>query len=261
MIPERYIEEWLEQTPWQFMPMVEQDMIISRTLIELYSTPKIKEKLIFRGGTALNKLFMKPAARYSEDIDLVQIKAEPIGDIIDCIRDILQSWLGEPKRKLTERSAKLIYSYTAVGGMPAKLKIEINTTEHIKVLPIQEIYFSQKSNWFSGECKISTYALEELLATKLRALYQRRKGRDLFDLWYVLKDSSIDITKIIEIFNVYCNSNDTPISQEIFLENLDKKRQHQDFLNDMNVLLPRTVPWNFEEAYTYVVNNVIKKIS
>jgi predicted nucleotidyltransferase component of viral defense system len=261
VIPERYIEECLEHTPWQFLPMVEQDMVISRALIELYSSSNIKEKLVFRGGTALNKLFMNPAARYSEDIDLVQIQSEPIGDIIDCIRDILKPWLGEPKRKLTERSAKLIYSYTAVGGLPAKLKIEINTTEHIKVLPLQSIHFSLNSNWFSGSCEISVYVIEELLATKLRALYQRRKGRDLFDLWYILKDSSISIEKIIEIFNVYCRINNTSISRDMFLENLNQKRQHQDFLNDMNVLLPKHVQWNFEVAYSFVITNIINKLT
>ena len=41
------------------------------------------------------------------------------------------------------------------------------------------------SEWFSGSGTIITYRLEELMATKLRALYQRRKGRDLFDLWFV----------------------------------------------------------------------------
>ena len=41
------------------------------------------------------------------------------------------------------------------------------------------------SPWFTGATDIITYELDELMATKLRALYQRRKGRDLFDIWYV----------------------------------------------------------------------------
>ncbi len=260
MIPNRYVEEGWEYTPWQFLPMIEQDMIISRALVELYSHPNIRENLIFRGGTALNKLFMNPAARYSEDIDLVQLKAEPIGSTIDIIRDLLSPWLGEPKRKLTERSAKLLYSYQAIGGVPAKLKIEINTTEHINVLPIQTIPFSIKSNWFNGSCNISTYSLEELLATKLRALYQRRKGRDLFDLWYILKDTNVDIHKIIHIFNEYCRINSTLITRELFLDNLLQKREHEDFRYDMNALLPSSTQWDFETAYAYVVNNIIKEL-
>lgn len=93
--------------PWIRDYQVEQDLIISRALINLYENPKIKDNLVFRGGTALNKLYIKPPARYSEDIDLVQISSAPIGAMIDEIR-IALSWLGEPIRKLTERSAKLI---------------------------------------------------------------------------------------------------------------------------------------------------------
>ena len=260
MISERYIEAWRRHTPWQSLPMVEQDMIITRALVCLYADPRIKNRLLFRGGTALNKLFMDPAARYSEDIDLVQIKAEPIGDTIDIIRVLLEGWLGEPKRKLTERSAKLIYSYVAVGGLPAKLKLEINTTEHIKVLPVQYVPFEMKSGWFNGACEIAVYRLEELLATKLRALYQRRKGRDLFDIWYTLTQKKVDLASVIAIFHVYCQTNETVISKEDFLKNLEQKRQHRDFKGDMNVLLPKEIYWNFEEAYDYVVREVIYEL-
>ncbi len=109
MIPESYIESWRAHVPWQTLAMVEQGMVISRALINLYNHPKIQDSLIFRGGTALNKLIIVPPSRYSEDIDFVQIKQEPIGETIDVIRDVLDPWLGDPKRKLTQRSAKLVY--------------------------------------------------------------------------------------------------------------------------------------------------------
>lgn len=98
-------------------------MIISRALVDLYNDPHVKDALVFRGGTALNKLFIKPPARYSEDIDFVQKRAEPIGKTIDAIRNLLKPWLGDPAWKITQRSAKLIYKYEAINQMPAKLKI------------------------------------------------------------------------------------------------------------------------------------------
>ncbi len=109
--------------------MVEQDLIISRALVDLFTHSDIKQSLVFRGGTALNKLYIDPPARYSEDIDLVQLKSEPIGKMLNAIREVLDPWLGAPQRKLSERSAKLIYRYTAVDNTPAKLKIEINTID------------------------------------------------------------------------------------------------------------------------------------
>ena len=78
MIPRRYIEEWKEIAPWPENSQVEQDLVISRALVEIFSNPFLKENLAFRGGTALHKLYLEPPTRYSEDIDLVQIKEGPI---------------------------------------------------------------------------------------------------------------------------------------------------------------------------------------
>lgn len=261
MIPERFIENWYPSVKWQTPAMVEQDLVISRALICLYNDPKIKDSLVFRGGTALNKLFLKPPTRYSEDIDFVQRTAEPIGETIDAIREALKSWLGEPKRKITERSAKLIYQYEAVDGQPAKLKIEINTTEHFQVLPLRFEPFSLDSKWFSGNCLIPTYELEELMGTKLRALYQRKKGRDLFDIWHVFSNNLADIEQTIEIFQKYCAHNETPISKELFQKNIDLKRLHTSFQVDMNPLLPHQAHWNFDEAFEFVKRQIISKIS
>jgi len=95
MIPVRYITEWSEQAPWVENKFIEQDLIICRALVSIYSDAFLKEHLAFRGGTALGKLYLKPQPRYSEDIDLVQVKAEPIKETIDHLRDAL-AWLGEP---------------------------------------------------------------------------------------------------------------------------------------------------------------------
>lgn len=75
MIPENFIQEWRENARWQSLVQVEQDLIISRALVDLYNEPYVRESLAFRGGTALNKLFLKPPSRYSEDIDIVQKNA------------------------------------------------------------------------------------------------------------------------------------------------------------------------------------------
>ncbi len=208
MIPEKFILRWRQNVGWQLPNQIEQDLIISRALVDLYNNPHVSEALVFRGGTALNKLFLRPPSRYSEDIDFIQKNADPIGQTIDAIRAILKPWLGDPKWKITQRSAKLIYKYEAINKLPAKLKIEINTTEHFQVLPLRIEEFSVDSDWWSGNAKIATYEIDELMATKLRALYQRRKGRDLFDLWYVTKNELINLDRVFEIFTKYCANGD-----------------------------------------------------
>jgi predicted nucleotidyltransferase component of viral defense system len=260
MIPEIFVESWRNHVKWKTLAMVEQDMVVSRALVCLYNDYNIKNSLVFRGGTALNKLFLKPSVRFSEDIDFVQRRSESIGLTIDSIRDVLKSWLGEPKRKISERGVKLIYQYQAINGLLAKLKIEINTTEHFQVLPLKHTSFSIDSEWFKGSCEIITYELEELLATKLRALYQRRKGRDLFDLWHVCNNNQVDINQVIKIFQKYCLNQNIYISKEVFLVNMKLKKLNNDFQGDMNILLPHNTNWNFDEAFEYVQNFIINKI-
>lgn len=103
MIPEVFIENWRKTVPWQMTEQIQQDLMISRALVDLYNDPHVKDALVFRGGTALNKLFINPPARYSEDIDFVQKNADPIGQTIDAIRALLKPWLGDPKWKITQR--------------------------------------------------------------------------------------------------------------------------------------------------------------
>ncbi len=260
MIPENYVEQWRIQAPWQAISMVEQDLVISRALIELYNQPIVNKSLAFRGGTALHKLHLSSAARYSEDIDFVQIRAEPIGVTLNSIRKALDHWLGEPKRKLTERSAKLIYNYQSVDNIPAKLKVEINTTEHFNAMPIKEMVYSVNSEWFQGKTTIYTYELDELIATKLRALYQRRKGRDLFDLWLVLHNQLVNANNVLSIFSQYCEFNQFHITRALFEKNLKEKQLHNDFTSDMSILLNIENNYDMNAALELVVKELISKI-
>ena len=102
MIPRDYISEWRTEAPWVQDFQVEQDLVISRALVEIFSNKVLHDSLAFRGGTALYKLHLRPAARYSEDIDLVQTKAEKAGPMMEELRAVLDQWLGKPQWKQTE---------------------------------------------------------------------------------------------------------------------------------------------------------------
>src|ERR1035437_850150 len=134
MIPKGYITEWSTTASWLSNNQVKQDLIIERALVEIFSHDELKEQLAFRGGTALHKLYLKPQARYSEDIDLVQVDSGPIKPILDNIRGQL-SFLGEAKFKTSIHNNTLFYKLNSeYEGIKLKLKIEINTREHFSVL-------------------------------------------------------------------------------------------------------------------------------
>jgi predicted nucleotidyltransferase component of viral defense system len=98
------------------------------------------------------------------------------------------------------------------------------------------------------------------MGTKLRALYQRRKGRDLFDLWYVASQKLINIDRVVDIFGQYCANDGLKITGDQFRQNLNLKRANRDFQVDMNILLPHNIDWDFDKAYSFVTQEIISKI-
>lgn len=256
MIPKHYITEWSQFAPWPEDQQVEQDLIISRGLVDIFSDPLLKENLAFRGGTAIYKLYI-PAVRYSEDIDLVQVKPGGIGPTIDTLRTRLDDWLGEPKRKFNKGRATLLYRFQ-VGGtsITSKIKIEINTREHFSVLDFVEKPFEINSKWFTGKVNIKTYKFNELIATKLRALYSRKKGRDLFDLEQALGHEDFNIKEMMSIFQHYMDFEDRKVSRAEFEKNLFLKLKSQIFTKDMNALLALDKKWDIHNAHKLIEEKI-----
>lgn len=178
MIPQAFITEWRAEAPWADDAQVEQDLLISRVLVEIFSTDELNSTLGFRGGTALNKLHLDVPRRYSEDIDLVQLTPGPIGDIINPLQHRLEGVLGRARVSLRERSARLVYRFDSEiePVVRLRLKVEIDTRDHEPVLGSVTRRFDLTSGWFTGAAEVLTYPIDEVVGTKLRALYQRSKG-------------------------------------------------------------------------------------
>ena len=134
----------------------------------------------------------------------MQTQAEPIGATVDAIRDAL-SWLGKCNREQAGHSMHLVFRFTPEADAQAtlKLKVEINTREHESLFGIRPYPFAVESDWYQGKTEIASFEPEELFGTKLRALLQRRKNRDLFDLHHGLEQLALDTGKLIACFDHY----------------------------------------------------------
>jgi predicted nucleotidyltransferase component of viral defense system len=262
MIPRDYITEWRSQAPWVQDIQIEQDLVICRALVEIFSNPVLAEALAFRGGTALYKLYLKPAARYSEDIDLVQMRAEPAGPVMDALRSVLDPWLGAPRWKQTEGRVTFVYRFASEDAPPInmKLKVEINSREHFAFHGFKRVLFSVASRWFEGRCEIPTYELDELLGTKLRALYQRKKGRDLFDLATALVHGGVDSARIVETFKAYMERDGHNVTRALFEQNMHQKRTDPQFTADIGPLLASGYSWDFDAAAALVQAALIERL-
>ncbi len=259
MIPRDYITSWRAKVPWVQDFQVEQDLVISRALVEMFSKRQVSAALAFRGGTALHKLHMNPPARYSEDIDLVQVHAGAIGPTLTALRGVLDSWLGEPQWKQGEGRVTLNYRFDSEDAPPLRLrlKVEINSREHFTVFGLKTVPFAVDSRWFQDSAKIVTYELEELLGTKLRALYQRKKERDLFDLAAALETTTVDPARIVEAFTAYMKEGGKRVTRALFERNLAEKQRSVEFSADLAPLLASGYTWDKELAAETVLTRLI----
>lgn len=248
MIPQAYLQAWSAEAPWPDLRQVEQDLIICRALCDVFNAPALRGKIAFRGGTAINKLLFRQPLRYSEDIDLVQMRAEPIGATIDAIRDAL-SWLGKCRREQAGHSMHLVFRFApeADADSTLKLKVEINTREHESLLGVRHYPFTVESDWYQGKAEIASFEPEELFGTKLRALLQRRKNRDLFDLGEGLKALALDADKLVACFEHYLALEGRPITRAVAEQRMLQKLT-RSLTEDIAPLLPAGVRFNGDDA-------------
>lgn len=264
MIPNTSIIGWRSHAPWSTSAQTEQDLILSRAIIEIFADPFLRERLAFRGGTALQKVYLKEPVRYSEDIDLVQRRAEPIGPVINSIRDKLDIWLGKPKWEFSRANASLVYRFDSEMAPieRLRLKIEINTREHFTVLGFKSKPFTVDNPWFKGSAELATYELEELMGTKMRAFYQRQKGRDLYDLHYVLdKFPNLDTEKVVHCFQKYLAHEKLSVSRAEFEANMQEKMNSKRFQADIHPILHPDQAFEMACAYKQVHEKLISKLS
>jgi len=242
---------------------VEQDLIICRALCDLFNAPALRDVLAFRGGTAIHKLLFKQPLRYSEDIDLVQTRPEPIGATVDAIRDAL-SWLGKCSRTQAGHSMHLVFKFAPEVDSQStlKLKVEINTREHASLNGTVLYPFAVQSDWYQGKVEITSFRPDELFGTKLRALLQRNKGRDLFDLHHGLEQLALDADSLIACFDHYLALGSHPISRAMAEQRMLQKLT-RSLTEDIAPLLPSGIEFTdvhaidaFNRVWTQLISRI-----
>lgn len=265
MIPTQNIVAWSKIAPWAEPRQVEQDLIIARALVELFGDPFLRNELRFRGGTALNKLHFPIPLRYSEDIDLTRTKDGASKPVWDRVHDLLNPWLGNPEYFRSQVAPALRYTVAAEDGSSTiRLKIEINEVETAPLDAPHTMSFKVENPWFSGSSEIPTFSTEEILATKIRALLQRNKGRDLIDLAHALDVfPKLDAQRTVDMFGEYVKQK--PIPRWEAEKRMFEKLERRGFLADVYPLLAAEERDRFDDvagrrAFARVFEAVIRRI-
>jgi predicted nucleotidyltransferase component of viral defense system len=96
VIQQSHLTAWQRHAPWPRRSQIEQDLRISRGVAAIFGEADLRDHLAMRGGTVLHKAHLAPASRYSEDIDLVLVKALDPGELERRLRRVLTPFLGKP---------------------------------------------------------------------------------------------------------------------------------------------------------------------
>jgi len=265
MIPQQNIVAWSRFAPWSEPKQIEQDLIIARVIVQLFNEPFLREELRFRGGTALNKLHFPKPLRYSEDIDLARTKDGDSKPIWDRVHDLLDPWLGKPEYLRSPVAPALRYSVAATDGASTiRIKVEINEDEVTPFDATQTLPYKVENPWFSGAANVATFSTEEVLATKIRALLQRSKGRDLLDLAHAVEIfPHLNAQKTADMFVAYMK--DKPIPRWEAEKRMFEKLERRGFLADVLPLITAEERAKFDEAagkraFSRVFDGFIRKI-
>ena len=271
MLPLRDITDWSPSARWATEAQIEQDLLITQAVVAIFADPFLSGQVAMRGGTVLHKLHLAPAARYSEDIDLVAIGDRPRGHIVRALMRVLDPILGgPPARSVVERVklairntaqpnevARLTYEYAPTVPPPpiAALKIEINVTERTPVYPVVRLPYSPALPGGARSVQVVSYDVNEMLGTKLRALLQRDHGRDLFDLAHAWTHCAtpghphpIDAPAVARIFAVYMAVENAVVSRAQFEASLARKLRLARFGADLRDVLATDVVYDVDGA-------------
>jgi predicted nucleotidyltransferase component of viral defense system len=261
MLAEAYVTEWSAGAPWPDPVQIEQDLILSRLLIEIANDELLGKALAFRGGTCMQKLHLQNPVRYSEDLDYVRTDTEPrLGPIFDAFRSIAADiGLSEHQRNFPNRDSDMAAIWfdaepTAGSGL-IRIKIETNVAETEPFRPFVTRRYDIASRWWNGGAGVLTCDLDDLLGTKLRALYQRRKGRDLFDLWTALTRLQPNDAQIVAALTHYMG--DAVFTYPQLRLNLQQKLSDPIFVDDIaGLLVEKPEAYNAPDAALLVLQRL-----
>lgn len=281
MIYQTHLTAWQVHAPWPKRSQIEQDLRLSRGVAAIFADDILYEHLAMRGGTVLHKAHLAPAARYSEDIDLVLVKSMNTDTLDAHLRRVLTPVLGRPSDSLIAdawlavrnvlRPSKILriaYRFVPVGLQREEtIKVEVNLNESASLYPLVSVEMDTLDD--DGErirAKALSYDINEMLGTKTRALMQREQGRDLFDLFHAWQLSEAGTTpyavngaKAMEAFAWYLEKEGTRLGRDEANALLDVRLRKESFRRDMDTLLRPGLPKFDVDAEAAVVREAYFK--
>ena len=197
-------------------------------ILEFIFSTKWKDKLVLKGGTGINLLY-RDVERLSVDIDLDYIgdsRDEMIEDR-EQIKTFLSNYLFSKNYALSSKSresfalSSMVFQYTNNASNIDNIKVEVNYLNRVHIFGVNQKCINNKL--YNGKADIKVLNEDELYATKMNALLNRAKARDLFDIYNMIIEKHINnidnFRKAVVFYNTI--GGDIDLLSDNYLERID----------------------------------------
>lgn len=253
------IRNWADEIGTTNMLLAELDFRLVHILGVIAKDARLAERLYLKGGTAINKLYLRDLSRLSLDIDLNNIGSKDKvlserNEVIKLLAEAVHSQdssyvLNVRKRRYEQTTIRA--SYPSLADVPEQhIKIEISHVERFPILPPVRKQLRLPGE---GEVWLITYRPEELIATKIRALYDRLKGRDIYDLWSVSHKLELDETVVRKLFLYYFYRGRKVFNPKLFFSRLEKAVKDNTIADDAHGFIRPDVEFDIQKGASDVL--------
>lgn len=221
--------------------IIEKDYLIELILFYLTKDNYFKEKLIFRGGTALKKVYFSDY-RFSEDLDFLVDRKRNVEDIEFRLTQLLVKISSDYPFHLSKRSEYgrdrlqffILYDLIPEIKVTKELKIDVSKDNIIPAFQRRKVLFTYQE-FKHDNLYLETYDLESIVSDKIgRILDVENEPRDIYDLCYLLK-LKVDTQKIREEFNIKYGC-------YIYVPNLLSEIAKDDYKRNWKIRLEKQIP-------------------
>lgn len=255
------LRSWSDQIQVSDLILAELDCQMGDTLRIIMNDGKLNNRLKLKGGTAVNKLYQTELARLSVDMDFnhVGTRQEVLSYRDELDRKIVETLNNKGKglsvklRKRTyDQTTIRVYYTSIIDDSQRWIKLEISHIERVPIMkPVVRVL-----SLMDNTAEINTYAIEELLATKIRATYDRFKGRDFYDLWAAMKTFDINKVALRKMFIYYFLKDKKIFDPGDFFEHITEMMDTKGISNDLEGFLKPSITFDLHEAAHKVMNEL-----
>jgi len=257
MITKQELQRIASKKRMKDLAFMEKDYALTWVLKAIYTNQLLSEAMVFKGGTCISKIYAENY-RLSEDLDFSIYKNKQLS-LETLISELKKSFEQIKKEGSPELSVKNYEQQSNQGYMsvkiryigplahPGEIKLDVSLKEHViyasEHLSLKDQTYKEISNF-----KIHCYSIYEVVAEKTRAILQRGKTRDYYDVWMLMTNREfkrkilMETPKIMRLVSEKCERNNIPFEPELMFDEsrLNEARNYwSDSLGRMVPELPK----------------------